>query len=402
MACIRKRRGRWVIDYRDASGKRRWETVEGNRKDAEERLAKIFASGKRVINTKQAFKDHAAEWLNTYACTHVKESTFREYEAVFKNHIFPVFGRIPFSKVTREMVKRLIAEKIQTGLSRSTVKNIIVPLREMYNHAIDDGVISFSNPASRVGRFNKRRAEDKKITPLTREELATLLETAREKMPHYYPLLLCAPRSGLREGELIGLRFCDLDYNGRFIEVRRNVVRGKVTTPKNGRTRRVDMSMQLTNVLDELLGRRKAEALKKDMEKPKSERREPNEVLRQVLEEPVFTTPEGTPLDPDNMRKRVFYRVLDMAGLRRIRFHDLRHTFATLLLQQGESLVYVKDQLGHHSIQITVDTYGHLVPGGNRQAVDKLDDVETDRRPDIGESGSKMVAARMNRGADYV
>jgi len=402
MACIRKRRGKWVIDYRDASGKRRWETVEGNRKDAEERLAKIFANGKRVIDTKRAFKDHAAEWLNTYARTHVKESTLREYEAVFKNHIFTVFGRIPFSKVTREMVKRLIAEKIQAGLSRSTVKNIIVPLREMYNHAIDDGVVSFSNPASRVGRFNKRRAEDKKITPLTRDELATLLETAREKMPHYYPLLLCAPRSGLREGELIGLRFCDLDFNGRFIEVRRNVVRGKVTTPKNGRTRRVDMSMQLTNLLDELLGKRKAEALRKDMEKPQSERREPNEVLRQVLEEPVFTTPEGTPLDPDNMRKRVFYRVLDMAGLRRIRFHDLRHTFATLLLQQGESLVYVKDQLGHHSIQITVDTYGHLVPGGNRQAVDKLDDVGTDRLPDIGESGSKMVAARMNRGADYV
>jgi len=398
MACIRKRRGKWVIDYRDASGKRRWDTVEGNRKDAEERLAKIFASGKRVIDTKRAFKDHAADWLNTYARTHVKESTLREYESVFKNHIFPVFGRIPFSKVTREMVKRLIAEKIQAGLSRSTVKNIIVPLREMYNHAIDDGVVSFSNPASRVGRFNRRRAEDKKITPLTREELATLLETAREKMHHYYPLLLCAPRSGLREGELIGLRFCDLDFNGRFIEVRRNVVRGKVTTPKNGKTRRVDMSMQLTNVLDELLGRRKAEALRKDMEKPQSERRETIEVLRQVLEELVFTTPEGTQLDPDNMRKRVFYRVLDMAGLRRIRFHDLRHTFATLLLQQGESLVYVKDQLGHHSIQITVDTYGHLVPGGNRQAVDKLDDVG---RPDIGESGSKMVAARMNRGADY-
>ena len=74
-----------------------------------------------------------------------------------------------------------------------------------------------------------------------------------------------------------------------------------------------------------------------------------------------------------------------LAGIRQVRFHDLRHSYASLLLQQGESLIYVRDQLGHHSIQITVDTYGHLVPGSNRQAADKLDDVEW-------RSGSKMVA----------
>ncbi len=390
MACVRKRRGKWIIDYRDASGKRRWETVEGNRKDAEERLAKIFASGKRVIDTKRAFKDHATEWLNTYARTHVKESTFREYEAVFKNHVFPVFGRIPFSKVTREMVKRLIAEKIQIGLSRSTVKNIIVPLREMYNHAIDDGVVSFSNPASRVGRFNKRRGEDRKITPLTREELSTLLDTAVGRMPHYYPLLLCAARTGMREGELIALQWGDVDFSGRLIEVRRNVHKRRIPTPKSGKTRRVDMSLQLTNILERLLAQCKANALKK------------GESLDAVTEGWVFTTPQGTQLDPDNLRKRVFYRALAMAGLRRVRFHDLRHTYASLLIQQGESLAYVKDQLGHSSIQITVDTYGHLVPGGNRQAVDKLDDVETDRRPDIGESGSKMVAARTDRAVNRI
>jgi integrase len=73
--------------------------------------------------------------------------------------------------------------------------------------------------------------------------------------------------------------------------------------------------------------------------------------------------------------------VLAKAGLRRIRFHDLRHTFASLLLQNGESLVYVKEQLGHSSIQVTVDTYGHLIPGANRAAVDRLDDA-TSRNPD--------------------
>lgn len=385
MACIRKRRGKWVIDYRDALGKRRWETVDGNRKDAEDRLVKILATGKQVVDTKRTFQECAEEWLRTYARTHVKESTLREYEAVFKNHLFPLFGPLPFSKLTRGAVRRLIAEKIEAGLSRATVRNIIVPLREMYNHAIDDGTISFSNPATRVGRFNKRRGSEKKIDPLTREELSVLLETAKEKMPYYYPLFLCAARTGMRLGELLALTWEDLDFNGRFIEVRRNLVRGKITTPKNGKSRRVDMSRQLTEILKAVLLKRKEEALRSGAGK---------------VEGLIFTTPEGTVLDHNNLRKRVFYRTLELAGLRRVRFHDLRHSFASLLIQQGESLAYVKDQLGHHSIQITVDTYGHLVPGGNRQAVDRLDDAGVVRGGDFSESGSKMVAQRV-RGADY-
>jgi integrase len=91
----------------------------------------------------------------------------------------------------------------------------------------------------------------------------------------------------------------------------------------------------------------------------------------------VFTSSTGTMLNPDNFRKRDWPHPLAKAGLRCIRIHDLRHTFASLLIQNGESLVYVKEQLGHHSIRVTVDTYGHLVPGGNRAAVDKLDGLET-------------------------
>ena len=93
----------------------------------------------------------------------------------------------------------------------------------------------------------------------------------------------------------------------------------------------------------------------------------------------VFCSETGGLLDPDNLRKRVFYKILKTAGLRQIRFHDLRHTFASLLLQQGESPVYVKDQMGHSSIQITIDVYGHLIPGGNKQAVDRLGEPVADR-----------------------
>ncbi len=140
------------------------------------------------------------------------------------------------------------------------------------------------------------------------------------------------------------------------------------------------MSTQLTNVLDEVVARKKADALKKELLKPVAERRKPEEVINSVMDDWLFTTATGTQLDPSNLTK-VFYALLTKAELRRIRFHDARHTYATLLIQQGESLAYVKDQLRHSSIQITVDIYGHLVPGGNRQAVDKLDDVAPDQPP---------------------
>ena len=86
----------------------------------------------------------------------------------------------------------------------------------------------------------------------------------------------------------------------------------------------------------------------------------------------MFCNEEGRPIWKSNFERRVFHKALDRAKLRRLRFHDLRHTFASRLIQNGESLVYVKDQLGHHSIKVTVDVYGHLVPGANKAAVDRL------------------------------
>jgi integrase len=180
MACIAKRRGVWVVDYRDALGRRHRETVEGNRDDANKRLAEILKGEGRVIETKRTLKEYAEGWLSTYAKTHLKSSTFAEYEAVLKKHVYPALGSLPFTKVSRESIKRLIADKVKAGLSRSTVRNIIAPLREMYNHAMDDGVASF-NPAARVGRFNRRRGEDKKIDPLTKSEVSILLKNAKER-----------------------------------------------------------------------------------------------------------------------------------------------------------------------------------------------------------------------------
>jgi integrase len=161
-------------------------------------------------------------------------------------------------------------------------------------------------------------------------------------------------------GELIALKGIDLDFINRLIDVQRNLSRGKITLPKNGKTRKVDMSKQLATVLGELLSRRRAAALRKEMEKPAEERRDVATVVNEVMEGWPFTTPEiiskseatkrrgsqctkprgGTQLDPSNLRK-VFTKLLTDAKVRRVRFHDLRHTFATMI-QQGEGLAYVR------------------------------------------------------------
>jgi integrase len=384
MACVRKYRGSWVVDWRDPSGRRFIEAAE-DKEAAENRLAEVIKSGKAPASKRLTFKEYGDWWLENCAKSAVKESTYQEYEAVLKNHVYPLLGSKPFVKINRSMIRELIAAK-KKDFSQSTIRNMMAPVRGMFFQAMEDGT-THNNPAARIGKLNKRAKDDpkKKIDPLTREEIQTLLNTAMEKIPHYHPLLLCAARTGIREGELVSLKGVDVDFKGRFIHVQRNLSRGKISVTKNGKDRRVDMSVQLTEALNELLSKRRAEALRKEMEKPAEERRDAATVVNAAMEDWLFQTPRtspkskdaahrgGTQIDPSNLRK-LFNRLLTDAKLRRVRFHDLRHSFASLLLQNGEGPTYVKEQMGHSSIQVTVDIYGHLVPGGNRQAVDKLDD----------------------------
>jgi integrase len=214
------------------------------------------------------------------------------------------------------------------------------------------------NPATRTGRYINNQDGKKEIDPFTWEEKALFEETAQTHYPRYYPFFVCALRTGMREGELIALKPGDIDFNGGFIEVKRNSVRGTITTPKNGKTRRVDMSGQLAEVLKAHLTERKKETLKRGW-------KEPSEWL--------FYNEAGGMIDPANFRKRVFYKCLEKAGLRRIRLHDLRHTYATLRIGAGHNIADVSKQLGHYTIRITIDTYYHWIPGSNKSEVDQLD-----------------------------
>ena len=134
----------------------------------------------------------------------------------------------------------------------------------------------------------------------------------------------------MRAGDLGALQWRDIDFNGRFITVCRNMSRGELSTPKNHKSRRVDMSLQLTNVLETLLAHRKADAVRRNPQ-------DKNKALSAVMESFVFVRGDARQLDPNDLRRQILYRALDLAEVRRVRFHDLRHIFASLLLKQGES-----------------------------------------------------------------
>ncbi len=369
---VRKLRGKWylVIDYR---GKRKTRVIGTDRKIAEEvrrqveaRLALgdsgIFGSDQRAMPTFEAYAD---EWLRDYARLECKTSTADGYEGVLRQYLRPQFATKRLDEVKRDDIKKLINDLIAKELSRNTIRNALCVIRGMFNQAIEAGLIE-ANPAARLGRFTRTaKSADTKGVALTTAEAQQFLDAALDVCPEYYPLFLTALRAGLRRGELVALQFGDIQFGkdqddaNRFILVRHNYVHREHTTTKSKKQRRVDMSRELRRVLIEV---RDARLLKAYLEGKDD-----------VSGELVFPSPDGSILDPDNLYHRYFLPVLAKAGIRKIRLHDLRHTFGSLLIQGGASIVYVKEQMGHSTIQVTVDTYGHLIPGANVSYVDRLD-----------------------------
>jgi integrase len=359
------RPGWWVvIDHNKKRKKKSFPDKESATRFARKIREQLALTNWGIVEQEsRPFSSYYKNWLASYAKTHVKQATYVNYEVAYRVHLLPFLGESNIQNITREQLKRLMYQMLNAGLSRNTVKATLAPLSEMFNHAIEDGHLD-RNPCLRIMRTTREEKgkQQQKVDFLTREELTLLLKTSQEHFPAHYPLVLLFARTGLRIGEAVALQWGDIDFQGRFIIVQRNWVDGLLTTPKSGKSRRVDMSMQLTETLKTLLLERKKETLKKGWGE---------------VPEWVFVSEVGTMMDADNFRHRVWQKLLTKAGLRRIRIHDLRHTFASLLIQQGESLAYVKEQMGHHSIRVTVDVYGHLVPGGNKAAVDKLDDPTT-------------------------
>jgi len=310
---------------------------------------------------------YAARWLSLLE-SNVKPRTLRSYEENLRIHLLPSLGRTKLRLLARGGIKSFLVDKQKEGLSRNTVRLIHATLRAMLNYAIDDGVI-IHNPADKLGRqlrlTSSPTERDSEIKAFDRLQLTRFMDTAAVSEPEYYPLFFTLARAGLRLGEAFALTWEDLDFESRQIRVEQGVSDGNLSTTKSRRSRDVDMSAQLRDVLGNLKSRRLEQMLMEG---------------REAMPSWVFVNGVGQRMDQSRVSK-VFKRVVKAAELAlHYTPHCLRHTFASLLLQQGESPAYVQRQLGHASIQLTVDTYGRWLPMGNKAAVDRLDDESTGSR----------------------
>jgi len=376
---IKKRGSKWYV-YVNFQGRRKnravgtREAAEKVRRELEARLALGDISFLRGNEQKvPTFQMYAEQWLRTYADVQCKQSTLRSYEQLLRVHVTPRFGSKLLTDLRREDIKRFIADlsqathevngKTTLKFARNTLRLIICALRAVLNSAVEDGLIA-SNPASKVGKFAKTDKPAHQASAMNRKEAEDFLAAVKEVRPEWYSFFLTALRAGLRKGELIALKWGDIQFGAsandqnRYIFVQRTYYRGRFTTPKGNRSRRVDLSKQLRAALLELRDKRMFETVMADR--------------ASIADGLVFPSHAGTVIKPDNIFPRYMQPALKKAGLRRFRFHDLRHSFGSLLIQDGASLAYVKEQMGHSSIQITVDVYGHLIPGANIAWVDRL------------------------------
>lgn len=364
-----KNSGNWWV-FIDHQGRRKAKKIGRDKRTAiavaKQIEARLILGELRLTkepeNQAPTFEEYAATWMDFNVPATCKPSTEKDYRSILDNHVLPAFGHKSVTEIKRMMIKKFLLGKVKAGFASSTVSHMKCCIGGALNVAVDDGVLT-ANPAHRLGKIFKKKKAHGDIQPYSQDELVSLLESFKSHFPEHYPMALTLARTGMRLGEALALQWDDIDFDGRFINIQRTFSRGNLGSPKNGKHRHIDMSRQLTQVMKEAKHQRKIETINNGWGKvPKW----------------AFVSNAGTPLDINHWRKRVFYKAIEKAELRKIRVHDIRHTYASLLIQAGESLAYVRDQLGHHSISVTVDIYGHLTPGGNKAAVDRLDDPSPD------------------------
>jgi integrase len=271
-----------------------------------------------------------------------------------------VFGNLKVTEINKRTTKTFLLQKAGQGYSKSYCTQLKNVISGVLNIPMEDEIIP-ANPALQLGKgFLKENGQKKPIVALDTDELKQLLDYVQRHFPGDYPLFLLLARTGLRISEALGLKWTDFDLNERSIEISRGLYRNRISTPKNGKTRIVDMSKQL------------AETLK--IHETNSKRKGLRLGLGEAPEY-VFTSLRGKFINPDVWRRDIFEKAVKKSGIKRITIHGLRHTYATLRISKGDNVADVSKQLGHHSVKFTYDTYYQWMPGKKKSEVDGLDDA---------------------------
>jgi len=294
-----------------------------------------------------SFREFAQEW-KAEAFPTLKHATQRHYDYVLEVHLLPKFGDVQLRLISRESTQMFLGEKLKEKLSWRTVKHIRTTLSTILGRAEFWGYIE-DNPVRKT-RLPRRGLQPEK-TILTPEQLSSLLEKLPEPSGSLVWLLIL---TGLRIGELLALRWQDVDLETGFLRVSRTLYEGHFDEPK---TRSSNRTVPLSAKGVEILASVRAEAPKMD--------------------DLVFCSKKGTPLCRRNLRNRQLDPVCGELKIPKIGWHSLRHSNATLLDAVGTPLGTVQKLLGHSSSDITRGTYIHALPAGAKEAVQKVEDLLT-------------------------
>lgn len=339
--------------------RRRWVTAR-TRRDAHEKLTVAIREAQHGLSpadTRLTVAQFLKEWLATTKPS-IRPRTWIRYEQYIRVHTVPLIGHLRLSRLQPQHLQALYANRIEAGLSTSSVAHLHTVIHTALGQAERWGLAP-RNPA-RLAR--PPRVSRREMTALTPEQVSLFLAAARgDRLEALY---VAAVTTGMRQGELLALRWSDVDLETRTVRVRATLMVTKggfeFAEPKSARSRR-QISLTLTAIA--ALRRHRAGQLEERLGAGSS----------WTDHDLVFASEIGGPLDGSNILRRSFHPLLHRAGLPRVRFHDLRHSAATLMLSRGVPLKIVSEILGHSQISLTADTYMHVTPGMQREAAAAVD-----------------------------
>lgn len=373
---VRKRGDKWCfvveLPRDEVTGKRRqkWFSGFNTKKEAQqsmiEKLREI-QTGLLVDTTEMTVAEYMQYWLENYAKTSTRHTTFNVYVQRTNRYVISMIGRLKLKDLKAMHLQRMYADLLRDGakyrtggISPMTIRHI----HGMMHKALENAVRWQIVPRNVAQMVELPRVEKKDTVVLTKDQVQDLVASAKDH--ELYILILLAVTTGMRYAEICGLPWTAIDLEKRTIHVRQQLVRTKgeyrLTEPKTKSSERI---ISLSESLVAPLRRHKADQAQKKLLIGPSYNRDGLVCCRPEDGQPYSATPV----------RRKFRNVLEKAGLPDIRIHDLRHTVATLLLEQGVHPKVVSELLGHANIGITLDRYSHVSMTMQKEAVDSLESV---------------------------
>ena len=357
-----KPNGKWRAQIMLNGG--RLSITTNTRSEAQDWLRKTRNQMENGLTFKGAntqFGEFLDEWL-TSAKSRLTEHSWRTYEQIIRDYICPGLGKVRLRDLNPAVIQRFYDRKVTEGLGLRTVQRTHTIIHAALNSALKLGLLG-RNPDNATQPPKPKRREMKYLDAA---QVKKLLETARRTGDRNYALYYLAVSTGMREGELLGLRWDDVNLDQGVLHVRFSLKRlwSGVLALQQPKTKTSVRAIKLGSQTVEILQLQKIRN-SIDAEKAGKLWKEQNF---------VFPSSVGTPMDPTNLIK-AFRKLLRLADLPRIRFHDLRHTAASLMLNNGVDVLVASHRLGHARPSITLDVYGHLIPSMQAHAVEVLEEL---------------------------